>query len=108
MKVPSACQYRVGYLLPMRLVLVMVRTLINFLLPALRHESLTPAHTAEAAGVQLDRVEISCTKRGQLQVVLCGAGAARAGIIVRGKPDKLDLSRGLICLDTSKIYKYTR
>ena len=37
----------------------------------------------------------------------CGAGAARAGIIVRGKPDKLDLSRGLICLDTNKIYKYT-
>ena len=37
-------------------------------------------------------------------VVVCGAGAARAGIIVRGKPDKLDLSRGLICLDTNKIY----
>ena len=54
----------------------------------------------------LDRVEISCTKRGQLQVVVCGAGAARPGIIVRGKPDKLDLSRGLICLDTNKIYKY--
>ena len=54
----------------------------------------------------LDRVELSCIKRGQLQVVLCGAGAARAGIIVRGKPDKLDLSRGLICLDTNKIYKY--
>ena len=34
-------------------------------------------------------------------VVVCGAGAARAGIIVRGKPDKLDLSRGLICLDTN-------
>ena len=59
----------------------------------------------------VDRVEIFCIKRGPapdecIGVVVCGAGAARAGIIVRGKPDKLDLSRGLICLDTNKIYKY--
>ena len=36
-----------------------------------------------------------------VSVVWWCAGAARAGIIVRGKPDKLDLSRGLICLDTN-------
>ena len=67
-----------------------------------------PAHTlARMQGCMVDRVETVCIKRGPapdecIGVVVCGAGAARAGIIVRGKPDKLDLSRGLICLDTTK------
>ena len=94
----------------MRLALVMVRTLINFLLPTLRHESLTSAHQLthwpECRGAWLTGWKYSLQSMATVPdecigVVVGGAGAARAGIIVRGKPDKLDLSRGLICLDTN-------
>ena len=69
----------------MRLALVMVRTLINFLLPTLRHESLTSAHHHITS--HFDRVDIFCIKRGPAPdecigvVVVCRCGQGQGGCV---------------------------